>query len=232
MAGLETSQQTWQWTRAKLDQTAPALTISAPTNGVTSQPLLQLTGSCPEPLASFTYALSNVTGVVTGQMGLIIRQDYDTNQFALGQCLWQCFDIPLAAGDNVITLLATDWAGNTTVTSRTFTLSPPGDPPPPAITLRWPLDGTQIAAGSDTLTWRGQVDDPSARQVTVQAVDANGVTNALAGTVERSGGWWVEGIPLSPGTNLLSLTAAGVWTNSSTTNITVVKTDVGLTICR
>ena len=226
---LATFSRTWQWTRLKLDQTPPTLTITGPTNGVTSQPMIQLTGSCPEPLASLTYGVSNATGVVTGQMGLITRQDYDTNQMAFGPCLWQCFDVPLAVGDNVITLYAQDWAGNATVVSRTFTLDGSGDTTPPAITLQWPLDGTQVAAGSDTLTWRGQLDDPTAT-VTAQVVDVNGVTNTLTGIVERTGGWWVEGLPLSPGTNFLTLVATDVWTNSSTTNITVVKSDVGLII--
>jgi hypothetical protein len=125
------------------------------------------------------------------------------------------------------TLHATDLAGNLTVTNITYTFSTNGDTTPPAITLQWPQAGTTISGSNFTL--RGQLDDPTA-SVAAQAVGTNGVTNVVAGWVERSGLFWVDGVPLSGGANQLTLTAVDAAGNSNATNITVVQTNMTLTI--
>jgi YD repeat-containing protein len=63
-------------------------------------------------------------------------------------------------------------------------------------------------------------------------VDPDGATTLFTYNPkgERTGLFWVDGLPLLPGTNLLTLTATDLAGNSSVTNITVVQSDVLLTI--
>ena len=70
--------------------------------------------------------------------------------------------------------------------------------PAPVIQLYWPTDGTQISGSS--FTWRGAVDDPTVA-LSAQITDSNGDINVVAGVIERNGNFWVDNIPLSPGTN-------------------------------
>jgi hypothetical protein len=219
--------QTWHWRRLKLDTTPPQLCITTPTTNSTSQPILQLAGYCPEDLSSLTYDLNNTNGLVTNQLALIVNRTYDGTAWEFTTNAFQCFDVPLALGANTITLHATDLAGNVTVTNLPFTFSTNGVTNPPAITLYYPLNGQQLSGSN--LTWRGLLGDPTA-SITAQAVGAGGTTNILAGWVERAGLFWVDGLPLLPGTNLLTLTATDFAGNSSVTNITVVQSDVLLTI--
>ena len=73
------------------------------------------------------------------------------------------------------------------------------------------------------------MDDPTAT-VTAQTVDTNGNTNVFNGLVERNGNFWVENIPFSGGSNLLTLTVTDSAGNIATTNITVAPGAVALTI--
>lgn len=97
----------------------------------------------------------------------------------------------------------------------------------PAVTLFWPQNGTMIC--NSNYTWRGWVDDPTAT-VVAQTVDTNGYTNTFNGTVERDGNFWVENLPLTSGTNWLTLTVTDSATNVATTNITVSPSAVAITI--
>jgi hypothetical protein len=219
--------QTWQATRLKLDLTPSLLVITNPTPGTVTQPVIQLQGYSPEALASISYDLTNAAGLVTNQLAIILGQYYDTNTLEFTTNNFQCFDVPLTNGLNIITLHAADMAGNVTTTNLNFTLDYSGDTNPPAIQLNWPQAGTKISGSS--FTWRGWVSDPTA-QVSAQIVNTNGTTNSVSGRVGRDGSFWIEGLPLSGGTNSLSLTAKDAAGNTSVTNIPVVKSSLVLTI--
>ena len=133
----------------------------------------------------------------------------------------------MAAGNNVITLHATDLAGNVTLTNLTYVFSTSGDFTPPATTLYWPQAGTAIS-GSNFIC-RGRLDDPTA-SITARIVDATGATNTVAGWVERGGLFWIDGLPLSAGTNQLTLTATDAAGNSNTSSLAVVQSAMALTI--
>jgi hypothetical protein len=136
-------------------------------------------------------------------------------------------DVPLTNGLNVIKLHATDMAGNTTTASYNFTLDYSSRTNPPVVQLYWPQDGTLVCDGN--YTWRGWADDPTAT-VTAQLVDTNGDTNIFEGIMERTGNFWVENLPLSDGTNFLTLTVTDSAGNVAVTNILVFPGAVGLTI--
>lgn len=61
-------------------------------------------------------------------------------------------------------------------------------------------------------------------------MSSNGVTNSLVGAVERTGRLWVENVPLSTGTNWLTLVTTDVWSNTYTTNLSVIYSDFDLTV--
>ncbi len=120
--------QTWQATRLKLDLTPPLLVITNPAPGTVTRPVIQLQGYSPEALASISYDLTNATGLVTNQQVIILGQYFDTNTLDFTTNYFQCFDVPLTNGLNIITLHATDLAGNVTTTNFTFTLDYSGRP--------------------------------------------------------------------------------------------------------
>jgi hypothetical protein len=220
--------QTWHTRRVKLDRKPPLLVVTRPVSRITSRPILQLAGHSLEPLRSLRYDLSNATEVVRNQIGFITGQTYDTSTAEFTTNLFQCFDLPLALGTNAIALRATDLAGNLTVTNLTVTLSFPDDAPPPLIAIHWPQDGATIGAAS--FTCRGQLDDPTAT-IAAQIIDAAGnATNTVTASVERDGLFWVDGLPLANGTNILTLNVTNAAGKSSATNLIAVKTDVAIMI--
>ena len=217
----------WQSKRLKLDLTPPQLVITSPTNNLVTQPVIQLLGYSPEALSSISYDLTNALGLVTNQPVLVLDQSYSTNTWEFTTNTFQAFDLPLTNGLNLITLHATDLAGNTTTTNLSFTLDYSSKTNPPLVNLYWPQDGTLVC--NSNYTWRGWISDPTAT-VTAQLVDASGATNLFNGLVERDGKFWVENLPLLDGTNELTLTVADVVGNVATTNITVFPGTIALAI--
>ncbi|MCL4787657.1 MAG: hypothetical protein KJ070_12820 [Verrucomicrobia bacterium] len=89
----------------------------------------------------------------------------------------------------------------------------------------WYCPSTRSAEG---FCMHGWINDETAR-VKAQIVDG-GVANELAGLVERNGTFWVEDLPLASGTNLMTLVAEDAAGNLSSTNLSIVKSTVTLTI--
>ncbi len=223
----ETSDQTWHGTQVKLLSVPPNLSITNPSSFSANQPVIQIQGFSSEQLAMISYDLTNALGLLTNQIVQVVDQFYDTNQNAYSTNYFQCFDVPLTNGANMVTLRATDFAGNTAVTNFTLMVDYSTRTNAPVITPGWPMDGTRI--GASTFICCGQVSDPAA-QVAVCVVDTNGVTNMFSGRVGRAGDFWVENVPLLQATNIISITATDATGNSSTTNITVFQSDVTLTV--
>ena len=179
-----------------------------------SRPLLQLHGWSAEDLRGPTYSL----GAVTNERVFVRDRHYAAATHEFTTNYFQAYDVELAPGTNVFHLRATDRAGNVTETNFTFVLE--ADPTAPALTFAWPRPGAVVAA--DSFTLRGQLDDPSAT-VTAQWLDAGGQPQTRTAIVERRGRFWLFGLPLSAGTNEFTLRAVDAWTNTLTTNLTVVR---------
>jgi hypothetical protein len=214
-----------------LDRMPPVLTITNPVivSGAATviKPYLQLQGCGDENLLSLSYDISNATGVFSNLDGFVTDKFFDTNKFDFTTNFFQCYDIALTNGLNLITLHATDFAGNTTTTNLSITLDYTTATNPPVIQLIWPQDGMLVSGTNFYL--RGLLNDETAA-VMAQVVDTNGDTNVVTGIVERNGMFWAEKLPLTNGDNAVTVTATDAAGNVSVTNFTVTQSSLALTI--
>jgi hypothetical protein len=223
LRGLPTNAfSTWQSTRLNLDSSSPLIGI---TNPAATRPIIQIQGYSSKSISSISYDITNSSGLITNQPIISQGQFYDTNTLDLTTNYFQCFDVALTNGANLITIHATDLAGNTTTTNFTYTYSSPTNPP--TVQLYWPQQGTKISGGG--FTWRGKVSDPTAR-VIAQTTSSFGYTNSFIGQVDRTGNFWISDLPLSSGTNPFSLLVKDTGGNVATTNINVIQSTLILTI--
>jgi autotransporter-associated beta strand protein len=217
----------WRTRRLKLDLTPPVLTITNPVGSTVTQPIVQLQGHSSEPLGSVWFDLVNTGGTQTEGEVLVLRRYYDTTASEFTTTTFQAFDVGLVEGVNTFTVHAADRAGNVASVTKTITLNY-STKTAPTIQLEWPTNHMEIC--SDTFTWRGMLDDPTAT-VSASIETASGETTNLRGIVERSGKFWVENIPLAlSGTSTLTLSATDVRNQTSTTNIVVTRGTIELTM--
>ncbi len=217
----------WQRKRLKLDWTPPALFIANPTNTTVDIPMIQLQGFSPEALSSISYDLTNAAGLVTNQQILVLNQYYDTTTWEFTTNTWQAFDVVLTNGVNTFIFHATDLAGNTATASYNLTVDYSAKTNPPSVQITWPQPGTEVSGSSFTVD--GQVSDATVA-VAATIADNTGNTNAVKGLVERTGKFWLENLPLSSGTNTVTLTVTDAAGNSTTTSFGVVQSAVTLTV--
>ncbi len=216
------ARQTWVNAQLNFSNTAPVLTFTNPVSSSVSVPMIQLQGLVSASLSRLTYDVSNAAGIFTNQQGYWQPLFYDDSLQTFTTNSFQCYDIALTNGLNVITLHATDVAGNTATTNVSYTLDYSGDHTAPVLTVIWPTNGTSIAGSS--FTAQAQVDDATA------TVTATINSNIMAGLVERNGTVWLNNLSLNSGTNILSITATDAAGNVSTTNLNVIGSAVSLTV--
>ena len=216
---------TWRWKHLNVSG-PPMLVITNPASPVLNVPLVQIYGYSQKPLASLSCGVSNALGVAANLPCEVTDQYYDTNAAHFTTNYFECLDVPLTNGLNVITFTATDLAGDATVTNFNFSVNY-SSKTPAAVQMTWPLNGMAIAG--NTVTLRGQVDDPT---VTVMATvtGTNGGTSSAAGVVERNGRFWIQNVPLNSGSNMVSITLNNIINQSTVTNLTLVQSPLKLTI--
>ncbi|HEX5217994.1 MAG TPA: hypothetical protein VFZ59_00365 [Verrucomicrobiae bacterium] len=209
----------WFGFKVVLDQTPPPLKIIDPSGATSDKPFVQVRGYAPDRLFSVSCTVSNALGV-RSNLSAFITNDDGTNRY------FKCLDVPLTNGVNTIMVAVADTAGNVATTNLNVTYSPETDTNAPTVNIFWPPDGAYVATTSFTV--RGALDDETA-SVTAQIVSSS-ETNVAIGMVERNGRLWVDNLPLAPGTNTLTLTATDAAGNVNTTNLTVVKSSVQITM--
>jgi len=219
----------WQWKRLKLDLTPPLIVVTNPAvaGGAATLhlPLVQVQGYGSEALSRFTYDLSNAVTMTTNQLVEILSQDYGTNTSEFTTNYFQATDVLLTNGVNLLTFHAADLAGNTTNFSCELDFTPKTNAP--VVQLLWPTNGMKICGSN--LVCHGTVDDPSAN-VTMQLLDANGHTSFANVLVGRDGLFYSGNLILASGTNSLTCTVTDSSGLTTTTNITVSTSDLGLTV--
>lgn len=152
------------------DSTAPQVTITQPAaNAVLGTATVQVLGTASDPhLQSVT-----VNGIAAQRSG--------NTYVAAG--------VPLSAGSNTLTAIATDAAGNSAQAQRTVEVDLDG----PSIAITDPAAGTVVPDA--TILVRGTAADPHLDRVTV-----NGLTAQLAGAPGGPRTWSVT-VPLDEGDN-------------------------------
>ena len=184
-------------------------------------------GYASEQLSARSYDLTNALGLVTNNNLAVTGTFFDASNFSFSTNYFQCYDVPLEVGTNTITLRVSDLAGNVTTLSTNIVLDYTTATTAPVISFLWPSNGMYMSGNSFYI--RGNISDETAT-MTAQCVDAANNTNQYTGIVERNGMFWVENLPLSAGTNRVYLTAKDAAGNVSSTNLSVVKSSVVITV--
>ena len=132
-----------------------------------------------------------------------------------GTNTWSESCIVLSSGQNVITVMAMDAAGNTAADTLTVTYTPP-DITRPTVTITTPTSETTYSTGLSPLSIGGTAAD----NVAVTSVSW---TNSLGGSGTCSGTntWSKSGIVLSSGRNIITVTAMDATGNTGTDTLTV-----------
>src|SRR5207244_68000 len=118
----------------------------------------------------------------------------------------------LQPGTNVVTMTAKDAAGNPGTSTLTVTY----DTSAPTVAITTPTGAATDSTGSSPLTVGGTAaDNVGVTQVT-WANDRGG-----SGTATGTTSWSASGIPLQPGTNVVTVTAKDAAGNPGTSTLTV-----------
>jgi hypothetical protein len=217
--------KTWHWKRLKLESSPPEIVITSPTTSTVDVSMIQLKGYCPKDLDHISCSISNALGVFTNIDAGVTDRFHDDTTWEFTTNYFECLDIELTNGLNVITIQAEDMAGNLTETNFSFTLDYSSRTDPPVVQITWPQDGTKVSGDSFALD--GMVNDPTVT-ITAQIVSPDDTTNIVHGLVERYGRFWVDDIPLTNGTSTLSITVTDVLGRTSVTNISVIQSTLTL----
>ncbi len=218
---------TWQCVTVVRDTTPLILVLTNLAALSGSRPFIDPAGYATRSLSALSWTLLDANGGMSGGNGAVVAKDWNLPDQFHATNWFQCLDLALALGTNSISIQAVDWAGNVATTNFAYVFDTNGDTTPPALTLLWPQDGTQISGNSFTV--QAWMDDDTATAA-LQYTDSSGILQTMNGLVERGGNMWVEGVPLAAGTNSFSLTATDAAGNVSTTNFSVVQSTVALTV--
>ncbi len=173
-----------------LDSAPPVVTLTEPADStVTADPTLTVSGT-----------VTDATAVTVDANGVPLPVD------GAGVFTGQ---ITLTEGANVVTVTATDAAGNTVQTARVVTL----DTTAPVLVVTAPQDGSTTQA--DSVAVSGTVTDATATTVTLNSVPL---------TVDGAGAFTGQ-IALSLGPNTLTFLATDAAGNTATQVVTVTRED-------
>ena len=217
----------WNAYHIILQSLPPAIVITDPKSGITSQPMIQLSGYMTSDMDStLRFDVFNQNGDVTGsgEAGFSNRSE-DSDLWALVKDNFQCLDVQLSPGTNTIVLSGTDSAGFSIKTNLSYVFTTVGDTNPPVFKLAWPEDGMSISGSQFDLY--GQCDDPTA-VVTALLCNDEGHSTRLEGFVERNGCLWVERVPVAKDRNYITVVTTDAAQNSSLTNLVFTKSGMTL----
>ncbi|HTR40676.1 MAG TPA: hypothetical protein VMH87_03595, partial [Pseudomonadales bacterium] len=213
--------QTWKSGLITLYFNAPAVDIINPTSTIVYEPSIRIQGYANHVLGSVIFDISNAAGIYANQSGFLTGQFYDTNSINDTTNYFEC-DPNLSVGTNFITLHAIDWAGNSTNIHLTLDYIPQTNAS--VINILWPQSGMAISGSNFTV--QAQVEN--AVSIKASITDTNGATDTVQGLIEDNGTAWVQNLPLSGGTNIVTVIATGQDGTMVITNLNVVENDVGL----
>jgi hypothetical protein len=201
--GVLTASQTFTWTVAAGDTTAPTISITTPTTS---------------PTYATSSATLNVGGTAADAVGVTQVNwvnDRGGSGVATGTTSWSVTGITLQSGANVITVTARDAANNTRTASLTVTYTA-ADTAAPAVSITAPTSLSMYTTSATPLTVGGTASDAvGVTQVTW--VNSRGGSGTAIGTTS----WNASGITLLGGSNVITITARDAAGNTSTATLTV-----------
>src|SRR6266568_2018178 len=163
------------------DTQPPVLTLTSPADGLITK----------DTTATVSGTVTDLTAVTVNVNGIPLPVD-STGAFHGA--------VALSEGSNILTIVATDAAGNATTDTRAVTL----DTHPPALAVTAPTDG--LITKQTPVTVSGTVTD-----ATPVTVDVNGIPLPVDGA-----GVFTGQAPLAEGANPLTVTARDAATNTAT----------------
>lgn len=172
----------------------------------------------PQPKNRYLTASSTVSsgGTAADDFGLASiswTNDRGGSGSASGTTAWSIASVALQPGTNVITITATDQAGN----SGTDVLRVISDSRRPTVTISQPVSSASYATNTSTLSLGGAAtDDQGVTQVSWSS--SRGRSGAATGTTS----WTVPGVTLDAGINVLTVTARDEAGNTASATLTVV----------
>jgi uncharacterized Zn-binding protein involved in type VI secretion len=145
-----------------------------------------------------------------------IESAFTTNFF-------QLYDINLAKGKNRVTIHVRDESGKQYSTRRFYTLDYTSDKTPPVLTLIWPTNNCEVVG--DDFELQAKVDDDNAT-IKTTIKDTQGRIHEGYAIVERNGLVWVKNLPVTPGSNEVTVVATDAAGNPSTNRFNVGRSSV------
>jgi hypothetical protein len=200
--------------------------MSASTGGAdTTRPVATITSPTSNSSYTSTTATMNLGGTATDNVAVTqVRWSNDRggNGTATGTASWTVTGLPLQNGTNIITVTATDAAGNSgvdTVTVAYSGTSTPGDTTRPTISIASPTTGTSYSTTRSPLNLTGTAAD-NVRVAQVRWSNNRGGSGTATGTTS----WSAAGISLQGGTNVITVTSVDAAGNTGTDALTVTYT--------
>ena len=186
------------------DTTAPSVAITA-------------------PVATATYTTSNQQLAMSGTSSdndEVETVFWSNSRGGAGVCTgtsaWSIAAVPLALGQNVITVSASDEAGNVATKTLTVTRT---DATPPVVAITAPVSSTTYATNNPQITVAGTASD-NVGVTTVSWSNDRGGSGACTGTAA----WGIDLIDLTSGINVITISASDATGNVGTKTLTVTYT--------
>jgi hypothetical protein len=193
------------------DSTAPTITITSPTSSLTYS------------TATGTLNLGGMSSDNVGVTQVAWTNSRGGSGTASGTTNWTVNGIVLQSGSNVITVTASDAAGNSRAVTLTVTYTP-ADQTAPTIAISAPTSNATYSTATGTLNLGGTSSD-NVGVTQVAWTNSRGGSGTASGTTN----WTVNGIVLLSGSNVITATASDAAGNSVTDTLTVTYTPPDLT---
>jgi hypothetical protein len=185
------------------DATLPSIAITSPTPAPTF-----VTAASTIPLGGTT---SDDTGVATV---VWVNAANGTSGVATPSgTSWSVASVPLVAGANPITAIASDFAGNVQIATITVSY----DTALPTVKIKGPTATGSYSTNAANVALSGTSSD----DISVASVTWSNAAKATAGTAAGTTSWSAAAIELAPGDNLITVTATDQVGNTATDTITV-----------
>jgi hypothetical protein len=203
-----------------LNNTTRAVTLNVtPATADTTPPAVAITNPAP-PAATASSSPATVSGTAADNVGVTSVSWANSRTggtgTASGTTSWSA-SIPLAPGNNLITVTARDAAGNPGTATITLDFTPPaGDTVPPSILITTPTTASTFDAPSSPVSLGGSASDNVGVSTVTWSNAATGQSGTASGTTA-----WSATIGLAAGANAITVTAFDASGNSTTATLTV-----------